>query len=97
MSRPTRANPTPANARLSTGREGAAQQRKAAVGTVTAALVDEAKPLEGNPAQAPDAGAAVARARKPAEVWLAENCDALESSNAFVKAHGLPLAKYRVF
>lgn len=31
-------------------------------------------------------------ARKPAEAWLAENREALESLTAFVEAHGLPLA-----
>ena len=33
-------------------------------------------------------------ARKPADVWLAENREALESSNAYVATHGLPLARY---
>jgi hypothetical protein len=32
---------------------------------------------------------------KPADAWLAENRQALESSNAFVEAHGLPLELYR--
>jgi post-segregation antitoxin (ccd killing protein) len=35
--------------------------------------------------------------RKRAEAWLAENRDALESSNAFVEAQGLPLARYLNF
>ena len=29
--------------------------------------------------------------------WLEENREALESSNAWVREHGLPLAKYRMF
>ena len=29
--------------------------------------------------------------------WLAENKAALESSNAYVETHGLPLARYRTF
>lgn len=29
-----------------------------------------------------------------AEQWLAENHDALESSNAYIEEHGLPLARY---
>lgn len=36
-------------------------------------------------------------ARKRVEAWLAENRQVLESSNAFVEAHGLPLARYRNF
>ena len=37
------------------------------------------------------------RATKRSERWLAENHEAIESSNAFVEKHGLPLAKYRMF
>lgn len=29
--------------------------------------------------------------------WLAENADAISSSNAYVARHGLPLARYRGF
>jgi antitoxin CcdA len=29
--------------------------------------------------------------------WLEENFDALESSNAWVEASGLPLAEFRLF
>ena len=36
-------------------------------------------------------------ARKRVDAWLEENRAALESSDAFVKAHGLPLARYRDF
>jgi antitoxin CcdA len=38
---------------------------------------------------------AVKKAR--AEKWLEENKAALESSNAWVEANGLPLEKYRLF
>ena len=31
----------------------------------------------------------------PADQWLAENFEAQQSSNAFVEAHGVPLASYR--
>lgn len=31
------------------------------------------------------------------ERWLAENDEALRSSNDFVERYGLPLAKYRMF
>lgn len=33
----------------------------------------------------------------PAYRWMAENKDALLSSNAHVERHGLPLARYRQF
>ena len=42
-------------------------------------------------------GVAGAVARKQAKVWLAENLEALESSNSFVDTHGLPLARHRNF
>lgn len=55
------------------------------------------KALGANLSQAPQVGVANAAARKRAEVWLAENREALESSNRFVETHGLPLAQYRNF
>jgi hypothetical protein len=33
-------------------------------------------------------------ARSAADKWLAENLDALESSNRFVESYGLPLRHY---
>jgi antitoxin CcdA len=42
-------------------------------------------------------GIAAAVARRRQERWLAENQEALDSSNAFVEQHGLPLAQYRNF
>jgi len=43
------------------------------------------------------AGAVQADTRDMAERWLAENDEALRSSNDLVERHGLPLAKYRMF
>ena len=60
-------------------------------------LLSEAKALQINISQAAEAGVAQAIARTRSERWLAENQEALESSNAFVEKHGLPLAKYRMF
>jgi hypothetical protein len=42
-----------------------------------------------------DVEADVAQGRQ--ERWLAENQDALESSNRFVELHGLPLSQHRYF
>lgn len=65
--------------------------------TLDAALLDEARRLRLNLSQAAEAGlrAAVAEARDAR--WRAENAAALESSNAWVEANGLPLAAYRPF
>ena len=60
-------------------------------------LLSEAKALHINISQAAEAGVAQAIARKRSELWLAENQEAIESSNAFVEKHGLPLAKHRMF
>jgi len=60
-------------------------------------LLSEAKALQINISQAAEAGVAQAIARTRSERWLAENQEAIESSNAFVEKHGLPLAKYRMF
>lgn len=65
--------------------------------TLNAALVAEAKVLGVNISLASTRGLekAVKQARR--ECWLKENRDALLSSNAWVEANGLPLARYRMF
>jgi antitoxin CcdA len=60
-------------------------------------LLAEAKALRINVSQATEAMLTQAVAEKRAELWLQENWDAIESSNAYVEKHGLPLAKYRMF
>jgi len=60
-------------------------------------LLAEAKELRINVSQAAEAGVAKAVAEKRAELWLKDNWEAIESSNAYVEQHGLPLEKYRMF
>lgn len=60
-------------------------------------LLAEAKALRINISQAAESGVAQAITRARSELWLAENQEAIESSNAYVEKHGLPLAKYRMF
>lgn len=71
--------------------------RKPANLTLAVDLVAEARGLGVNLSQAAEAGIAAAVARRRQERWLAENQGALDSSNAFVERHGLPLARYRRF
>ena len=71
--------------------------RKATNVTLGEALLAEAKSLNINISQAAEAGLARAVAERRAEMWLAENRGALDSSNAYVEANGLPLARYRAF
>jgi len=61
------------------------------------ALVEEAKAMGINLSQACERGIAVQVAKLRAERWLEENRAAIESSNAYVEAHGLPLARFRQF
>lgn len=65
--------------------------------TLDQALVDEAKALGVSISQASYEGLAVAVKKARGEKWLEENRPALEASNEWVRANGLPLAKYRLF
>lgn len=75
---------------------GSAPKRATNV-SLTEKLLLEAKTLHINISHAAEAGLAQAIALKRAELWLQENKEAIDSSNAFVDEHGLPLAKYRMF
>lgn len=59
--------------------------------------VAEARELGINLSQACERGLVETLAEARAAKWLKENREAIESSNAWVEANGLPLAKYRLF
>lgn len=61
------------------------------------ALVQEARSLGVNLSQACERGLVQQIAEARSAQWLAENRDAIASSNAFVEANGLPLAALRQF
>ena len=65
--------------------------------TLDQALVDEAKALGVSISAASNEGLAVAVKKARGEQWLEEHRAALQSSNEWVEANGLPLAKYRMF
>ncbi len=71
--------------------------RRATNVSISAELLAEARRLEINISRAAEQGLARMVAERKAEVWLAENKGALESSNAYVEQHGLPLARHRSF
>lgn len=73
------------------------QGRKATNVSLNVELVAEARELGINLSQACERGLAETLAEERAAQWLAENREALESSNAWVEANGLPLAKHRLF
>lgn len=71
--------------------------RRAANLSIDAALLDTAKSLSINLSRAAEDGIARAVRREQERQWLEENREALEGYNAYIKANGLPLAKYRPF
>lgn len=60
-------------------------------------LLDTAKALGIDIPRACERGLALQIAEARSLCWLEENRQAIESSNAFVERHGLPLARYRLF
>lgn len=65
--------------------------------SISVRLLAEARALDVNISRAAEAGLAQAIASRRAELWIAENRAALDSSNAYVEQNGLPLAAYRNF
>jgi antitoxin CcdA len=60
-------------------------------------LVDEAKRLGINVSEACQAGLAAEVKKAREKAWQEENRAAIEASNEYVRKHGLPLARYRLF
>lgn len=71
--------------------------RKATNVSLPENLIGEAKSLNINISQACEQGLRSAVAKTRAERWIEENWDAIQSSNAYVEKHGLPLARFRQF
>jgi antitoxin CcdA len=71
--------------------------RKAANVSLPEDLVAAAKELNVNMSQACEQGLRQAVSKARSERWIEENMAAIESSNAYVEKHGLPLARYRPF
>ena len=65
--------------------------------SLRADLVVEARDLGINVSKACDRGLALAIAEEKSRRWLEESKEAIQSSNAYVAKHGLPLARYRRF
>ncbi|WP_106640898.1 type II toxin-antitoxin system CcdA family antitoxin [Allosphingosinicella vermicomposti] len=65
--------------------------------SLNAVRLAEARALGINISQACERGLVETIREKRAERWIEENKAALDSSNAFVEAHGLPLAGKRLF
>ena len=76
--------------------KGTAARRPTNISLPVSLLV-EARALGINVSHAAEIGIAQEVARRRQQAWTEENREALESSNAYVEAHGLPLARYRNF
>lgn len=63
--------------------------------SLDADLVAEARALDINVSRAAEEGLARAVSEEKARRWKEENREAMESWNAYVEKHGLPLEKYR--
>jgi antitoxin CcdA len=61
------------------------------------ALLKDARALGVNISQAAEKGLEEAVRKARAEAWLEQNQGAIEASNQWVEANGLPLAKHRMF
>lgn len=73
------------------------QSRKPTNLSLDASLLTEARALNVNLSRAAEAGLRDAVALARAAQWKVDNARALQSSNAHVDAHGLPLADLRPF
>ena len=60
-------------------------------------LLKDARALGVNISQAAEKGLEEAVRKARAEAWLEQNQAAIEASNQWVEANGLPLAKHRMF
>lgn len=60
-------------------------------------LVAEARTLGVNVSSACTKGLTADVRKARSDKWIAENQEAIESSNAWVEKHGLPFAKHRMF
>lgn len=65
--------------------------------TLNPATLDAARRLGINLSAAAERGLEAAIREAESALWLEENREALESSNAWVEANGLPLAGKRLF
>jgi antitoxin CcdA len=71
--------------------------RRATNVSLASDLIDEARQLDINISQACEKGLAAEVKKAREDKWIEENWEAIQSSNDYVRKHGLPLAKYRLF
>lgn len=72
-------------------------QKRATNVSLDRQLLEEARALNINISRAAERGLSLQIAEERAKKWREENKEAIESWNAYVEQHGLPLARYRQF
>ena len=77
--------------------KSSASVRKATNISLDADLLDQARELDINISRACERGLVEQISKARSERWLAENAEAIASSNEWVERNGLPLARYRQF
>ncbi len=65
--------------------------------SLNSAVLEEAKKYQINLSQAAEEGLKTAIAKARSEEWKLANKSGIESSNAWVEEHGLPLDSHRFF
>ena len=65
--------------------------------SLDAQMIEDAKELGINVSRACEEGLSAEISAERRRRWIEENREAIESSNAWVEQHGLPLAKYRPY
>lgn len=65
--------------------------------SLAADMVDDAKKFGINISEACQAGLAAELKKAREAAWRKENREAIESSNAYVREHGMPFDEYRHF
>lgn len=65
--------------------------------SLDAALVEEARALDINISRACEEGLDRVVREERRRRWIEENREGMEAYNEYVREHGLPLAKYRMF
>lgn len=81
---------------MTTSNSSTPAPKKATNLTLRSSLLAEARELKINISRAAEAGITKAIAEKRAAIWQKENREAIDSANAWVEKHGLPLEKYRI-
>lgn len=65
--------------------------------SLDAELVEQARAFDINISRACEEGLERVVREERRRRWIEENREAMEASNEYVREHGLPLAKYRMF